>query len=138
MAKNNHIRVFIEKDKPKELVETADSVGEKLANQKLTTNQIRNIFGMVRQIKMSWSNDPTGSYRQAVLLKPKLAYQAQRVKERDFKRGAGFKDLENALEPALDAVIEAPEDKRQERFERLTDFFEAIVAYHKKHGGRES
>lgn len=133
----NHIRKFIEQDDPKSLVEAADAIGEKLAkNDKLTTSQIRALFGEVRRIKMNWTDEKDQekarqSYRQAVLLKPKLGYQAERMKSKTW----GVKTLENMLVPALDAVIEAPETERKRRFERVTDYFEAIVAYHRKHGG---
>jgi CRISPR-associated protein Csm2 len=132
-----NVRDFVEHDKPRELIETAESVGRTLATERLTTSQIRNIFGMVRQIKMSWLNDEQGSYRQAVLLKPKIAYQTERVKEKDKQRGRGMEALKDALDDALDAVIAAPQAERRIRFERVTDFLEAIVAYHKRHGGRE-
>lgn len=133
-----NVRDFIEQDKPKELIEEAESIGQQLATKKLTTSQIRNIFGMVRQIKMSWANDEAGSYRQAVLLKPKLAYQTERVKDKNRGQGEGMKVLKDALDEALDTMMDAPENnERRVRFERVTDFFEAIVAYHRQHGGRE-
>lgn len=127
-------RSFIENDRPKELIETAETLGKKLVDQGLATSQIRNIFGMVRQIKMNWSMDPNGSYRQAVLLKPKILYQAKRL-ENKVRNLSALLDTE--LVPALDAVIEAPDNAKQVRFERFTDFFEAVVAYHKKYGGKE-
>lgn len=136
LPKYTDIRKFIEQDDAKTLIEAADVIGFKLKQQRLTTSQIRNIFGTVRQIKMNWSDEEKGinSYRQAVLLKPKIGYQARRM-ERKTK---GLLTLERMLEPALDAVIEAPKDERKDRFDRLTDFLEAIVAYHKKHGGSDN
>lgn len=134
------IRRFIEQDDPKGLIEAADAIGEKLAKKdKLATSQIRSLFGEVRRIKMNWTDDKDAekarqSYRQAALLKPKLGYQAERMKNKT----GGVQTLEKMLVPALDVVIEAPENNRRERFERLTDYFEAIVAYHKKYGGREN
>lgn len=131
-----NIQDFIIHDKPKELIGAAESLGEKLKNQGLTTSQIRNLFGMVRQIKMNWSIDPTGSYRQAVLLKPKIWYQIKRLEK--IKR---LRDLPNLFEkefiPALDAVIDASDEDKKVRFERFTDYFEAVVAYHKRFGGEE-
>jgi CRISPR-associated protein Csm2 len=130
-----NVKEFIIHDRPKELIEAADSLGKKLVDQRLTTNQIRNLFGMVRQIKMTWSIDPAASYRQAVLLKPKIWYQARRIEN----KVRGLPDLlEREFIPALDAVIEAPEEAKQVRFERFTDYFEAVVAYHKRYGGKDS
>lgn len=131
-----NVQDFIIHDKPKELIGAAETLGKELKNQGLTTSQIRNLFGMVRQIKMNWSIDPKGSYRQAVLLKPKIWYQVKRLEETKKLRG-----LPNLLEkefiPALDAVIEASDDDKKVRFERFTDYFEAVVAYHKRFGGKE-
>jgi len=43
------------------------------------------------------------------------------------------------LNPALELLSEAniSQDQCFERFERFAEFFEAIVAYHKSHGGGE-
>lgn len=134
------IRSFIVNDDPKTLIETADAYGKWLASGEvsLTTSQLRNLFGAVRQIHMSWSNDPAGSYRQAVLLIPKFHYQAQRTFEKGGRGKLGLRELEKALIPALEAAI-APSDEqaRKERFSRATEYFEALVAYHKKHGGKD-
>lgn len=132
------IQNLITEDDPKALIEAAEEVGKKLARElNLTTNQIRNIFGTVRQIKMGWEGDPPGSYRRAVLLRPKLAYQAKRLNERGGRSRDALLEFEKVFGPALDAVIQSPENERKDRFERTTNFLEAIVAYHKKYGGAE-
>lgn len=116
------------------LVETAKVWGEYLAAQKLTTSQIRTIFGQVRQIEMSWPSDVQDpeqarkSQRDLILLKPKLAYQAQRDAEKTKTRPV--RQLEQILAPAIDLV----QDDRQ-NFQRFVDFFEAILAYHRSAGG---
>jgi len=110
------------------LVQRAEEIGKSLARQ-LTTSQIRNIFGTVRQIEMSWSPQATEreqqwAARQFMLLKPKLAYQAKR------ERGRGVEQLAEVLIPAIDMV-----GGDRERFQRFVDFFEAILAYHTAYGG---
>ncbi len=115
------------------LVDTAEEVGGLLARQ-LTTSQIRNIFGEVRRIQMSWSAAATkekadAAFRNVVLLQPKLAYQAKR------ERGRGAEELQLVLNPCIDEIRKAPEDKRHLYFTRFVDFFEAILAYHKAAGG---
>lgn len=81
-------------------------------------------------IEMNWRSKPEDSYRQAVLLKPKLGYAAAR------ERGQGMQDLETVLGPALSAMMEGADiQEKHLRFGRFVDFFEAILAYHKKHGG---
>ncbi len=117
------------------LVKLADRVGETLAEQKLTTSQIRNVFGTVRQIQMRWPTAPEKSYREAVLLRPKLAYFAEREKKSKGGGSAGMETLQLVLEPALKLLSDNGEPNR-ERFERFAELFEAIVAYHKKHGGK--
>ncbi|GAB4282347.1 MAG: type III-A CRISPR-associated protein Csm2 [Candidatus Promineifilaceae bacterium] len=110
------------------LVKVADSLGEQLGRQ-LTTSQIRNIFGTVRQIEMSWSpqadeEEQKWAARQLMLLKPKLAYQAKR------ERGRGVTMLAEVLTPAIDMV-----GNDRQKFQNFVDFFEAILAYHSAHGG---
>lgn len=130
-AESISIKSIIVDGNVSELVTTADQLGEKLAGEGLSTSQMRNVFGRVRQIEMNWNQNPDGSYRQAILLKPKLAYFAKR----DAKMGP----LERVLAPALDLVQEAGQDQeeRHRRFLRFTEFFEAILAYHKKYGGKD-
>ncbi|MEA3375527.1 MAG: type III-A CRISPR-associated protein Csm2 [Chloroflexota bacterium] len=113
-------------------VEQAEALGKNLARQ-LSTSQIRNIFGTVRRIEMTWPDDPQddAEHRQAkqakrdlLLLKPKMAYQAKR------ERGRGVKTLTDVLTDAIDLV-----DGDRQRFQHFVDFFEATLAYHKAHGG---
>lgn len=117
------------------LVDTAKEVGNSLARQ-LTTSQIRNIFGEVRRIQMSWPPDAANdkvkaneAFRSVVLLQPKLAYQARR------ERGRGVEELQMVLDPCIEEIRRAPEDRRRLYFTRFVDFFEAILAYHKAAGG---
>ncbi len=125
------VRALVINDKPEDLVKWADQMGQRIARQ-ITTSQIRNIFGTVRQIEMNWRSKPddSKSYRQAVLLKPKIGYAAAR------ERGQGMKDLEAVLRPGLDAMMEGKTmDEKRDRFMRFAEFCEAILAYHKKYGG---
>jgi CRISPR-associated protein Csm2 len=119
------------------LVQWADKVGKELAQQRLTSSQIRNVFGTVRQIQLRWDKPGSATepqaFRDAILLQPKLAYFAER--EKRAKGGTlGMDTLQRVLQPALVLVGEGGQPRR-ERFERFAEFFEAIVAYHKKYGG---
>lgn len=122
------------------LVELADKVGLTLKNQNLTTSQMRNVFGTVRQIQMRWSTDSAKSYRDAVLLRPKLAYFAEREKRAKGGGSVGMETLQKVLEPALKLLNkgDVTDEERQKRFDRFAELFEAIVAYHKKYGGRNN
>lgn len=118
------------------LVTWADRLGRGLAqNERLTTAQVRSFFGTVRQIEAEVQpgeaelQDTT--YRKLVLLKPKLAYQAQR--EINNRKGEGVLRLSEVLAPAIESV-----GRDAECFRHFVEFFEAILAYHKAAGGRES
>jgi len=123
------VQRIISQEDPETLVQSAKDIGRALATQ-VTSNQIRNIFGTARQIELRWENDPIGAYRDAVLLRPKIGYLAKR------ERGRGMADLEDVLIPALEEVSRGTGDReRHIRYKRFVEFFEAIVAYHKKFGG---
>ena len=106
----------------KKLVEDAEKLGELLGKEKrkggtgMTTSQIRNIFSEVKKMEFN-------KYK-IELIRPKLAYTAGRHHE------------VVPLQEVLDAAIkEIDEDKG--KFDRFKDFFEAIVAYHRKWGGKD-
>lgn len=123
------IERIIAQGEPEILVKWAEDIGKAIARQ-VTTNQLRNVFGTARQIQLRWPNDAQAAYRDAVLLRPKLGYLAKR------ERGRGMEDLQRVLVPALEVMSQGKDMKeRQERFSRFVDFLEAIVAYHKAHGG---
>ena len=120
----------------KQLVIWADRLGRGLAqNERLTTSQVRGFFGAVRQIEgevgLGAKELTDAAHRSLVLLKPKLAYQAQR--EIDNRKGEGVMRLKEVLNPSIDLV-----GRDAQRFRHFVDFFEAILAYHKAAGGRES
>jgi len=121
------------------LVNEADRVGEALGKAGLTTSQIRNIFGTARQIQMRWgkagSDTESKSYRDAVLLRPKMHYLAKRAEK--GKKAEGMLILQEVLEPALKLIAENGKPVF-DRYNHFMDFFEAIVAYHAKHGGKAS
>lgn len=120
------------------LVNAAEKTGAALAQQfRLTTSQVRSIFGTVRQIEMDWlhtsRNVPSDAdynererraKRELLLLKPRIAYQAKR------ERGQGVSELAQVLTPAIDLINNDPQ-----RFRNFVDFFEAILAYHRANGG---
>ena len=116
------------------LIEVAESIGRHLARN-VTTSQIRNIFGTVRTIEQdvkTLEDDqqlPIQVQRDLQMLRPKLAYQYGRIQKRDEKEGMGA--LTGILSEAIALV---GSDVR--RFRNFMDFFEAILAYHRRYGGR--
>lgn len=121
---DHQIREIITEDNPKLLVDKADEIGRSLKDS-LSKSQIRGIFGTVRQIEMNWKgeSDQAASYRQLLMLKPKLQYQAARNEE--------VQPLADVLDQAIDYVGDD-----RDRFGRFVDFFEAILAYHTAAGGK--
>ena len=111
------------------LVRFAEQTANRLKKNGLKTSQIRNIFTEVRQIQALWNRDPDRAVRRLSMLRPKLAYQAKRVPE--------VKGLKDVLTEAIDQVVQSPNEVRDQRFQRLVDLFEAILAYHKAYGGRD-
>lgn len=103
-----------------DLVKAADAIGQELVGRRLTTSQIRNIYGAVKKIQMKGKEIDSHKLQ---MLKPKLAYAAKR-------HGGGVDCLRNVLTQAIDMV---GQDKQ--KFGRFVDFFEAILAYHKSYGG---
>ena len=132
----NDLKVIItDPEGAKLLVQRADELGKEFYHKRLTTNQIRALFGEVRRIQAQWlspgasAEDKRQARRQFILLQPKMRYRA-----RSGKRVVG--DLVNVLQPALQLVIDEPdEDRQQQNFQRFVDFFEAILAYHRGYGG---
>lgn len=128
--------IIIEGD-AKELVIQAETIGKKLAQEKLTTNQIRAIFGTVRKIEMDWNDSAhiirqQQAQRQLILLKPKMAFRANK----ETNQARGLKSLTKVLGDSIDLVMEEKAVNKQERFGRFVEFFEAILAYHSVAGGK--
>lgn len=111
------------------IVKHADTLGSELARP-LTTAQIRALFGEVRQIQGQMSIEHKKAWRRLHLLKPKIAYRVRRA------TGQGVRMLADVLNPALDEVLKAKDESMQKAyFKNFVEFFEAILAYHKFHGG---
>ncbi len=109
-----------------ELVTFAQQAADRLVKNNLTRSQIRTVFTEVRQIEAQWGK--AEAVRRLNMLKPKLAYQTARSNSVDY--------LREVLSEAIDEVVQSPADKRDERFQRFVDLFEAILAYHRAKGGR--
>lgn len=107
------------------LVEYAEEVGDFLANKvRLKTSQIRRFLDAVTRIKSkSFGNKDVDFERESLLLRPKLAYAAGRQDQ--------VKPLMAVLDPCMRKV------KGEEDFLNFARFVEAIIAYHRYHGGRD-
>lgn len=135
--------IITDPDGAEMLVRVADRLGKHFASgkerEKLSTSQIRALFGEVRQIEAEWQmeNMRARAKRRLILLKPKMAYRAEREKKR------AVRELVAVLSPAVDLVVQAADstpgargkDTLDGNFQRFVEFFEAILAYHKAYGG---
>lgn len=121
----DEIKSFIQRDDTaKQMVKFAEDLASRIKD--VTTSQIRSAYGTVKKLEMQ-SDFTEKSYRELLLLKPKLAYARKRSQKERI-----FQELENALSVAIDSI----DVKQPETFKRFCNFFEAILAYHKAAGGR--
>lgn len=133
--------IVTDPDGAETLVRWAENLGQYLKNAGLATNQIRSLFGEVRQIQAEWSIESRHDHarRRLILLKPKMAYRARK------ERGKAVEELVSVLRPAVDLVTKGDRRKTdqprgsantmEDNFDRFVEFFEAILAYHKAYGG---
>ena len=113
----------------------AQDFGNYLAKNKLTTSQIRNVFGEVKRIQLSGFNNKKTDFH---LFKPKIAYSTRRAEDKakgDQKQA--FRDFREILNKAHEAV-EPEEANSESRFQNFVDFLEAILAFHKAAGGKDN
>ncbi len=113
----------------KAIVQWAEVLARKLKVQDLGKTQVRSVFDELCHIESLFEKKKhEDALHRLHLLKPRLIYQTARI--------SGLAPLVKVLERAIDEVVnaETKEDKR-ERFRRLMEFAEAVVAYHKAYGG---
>jgi CRISPR-associated protein Csm2 len=128
----------------RDLVQDAEKLGEDLKQNRLETNQVRKFLDAVKRIKANLVDEvseeqnlpkpkPVEQVKKnqklseanlidIVLLKPKLAYAAARQRSAE--------PLQSVLNVSIDRV------HTETDFERLVQFVESIIAYHKAAGGK--
>ena len=104
------------------LVERADGIGRELKDKSVTTSQIRNFLDEVNRIEAE-NRRSKGSFdeSQVVFLDIQLAYAAGREDK--------LKDFARLFSTAIKQV------RSREDFDRFVKFTQAVVAYHRFHGG---
>jgi CRISPR-associated protein Csm2 len=100
-----------------EIEEQSRSGNRRRKEKELTTSQIRNIFDVIQRMTKYDEN-------KLQLLRPKLAYLAGR-------HGGRVKEFQTLIEKCLPLVTD------DTTFTNFKNFIEAIVAYHKFHGGTD-
>lgn len=94
----------------------------------VTTSQIRQIFGKLKSIEAKGYGSPA-QRSEFMMLKPLIAYAAGRHNK------TGLAKLKERVSWGIDAVLEGTAEDELQRFKNFCLLFEAILAYHKAHGG---
>lgn len=103
--------------------------GRDIIEAEMTTSQVRKFFGEVKRLQMTDFDDS-----KFVMLKPKLAYAVGRAKKNVRAKNYNIARFEEVISKAIDTVLNNKTERaRQIAFKNFVDFFEAIVAYHKKY-----
>ena len=103
--------------------------GRDIIDAEMTTSQVRKFFGEVKRLQMTDFDES-----KFVMLKPKLAYAVGRAKKNIRARNYNIARFEEVISKAIDTVLNnKTKEARQVAFKNFVDFFEAIVAYHKKY-----
>lgn len=102
---------------PEKFVDLTERLGKDCRNKGVSTSQIRAVFSRVQNLP----NDYERAERSLQLLRPKLAYQQGRHSEL------------SELQEVLDEMIQRVSTDGQ--LKNFKQFFEAVLAYHKAHGG---
>lgn len=120
--KEPEIRKWVQEGIDEHAISFAEEYGRYLADNRMTTSQIRNVFGEIRRIQMNGFDKERTNF---LLLKPKLAYTAKRHNTPVLINFFEFYKV------AASAV------SGEEEYGHLVNLLEAILAYHKYAGGKE-
>ncbi|MBW2096564.1 MAG: type III-A CRISPR-associated protein Csm2 [Deltaproteobacteria bacterium] len=143
-----HVEEWVKNGPNNDLIEEVDNFGEYIAktlaaakiiigighrekkvDESVTTSQIRQIFGKLKSIEAKgYGND--GTRTEFIMLKPLLAYTAGRHNK------TGMERLKERVTWGIDAVLNGEGQEEVLRFKNFCKLFEAILAYHKAHGGK--
>lgn len=127
-GKDESIKKWVRNEIDKDTVTFADVFGKELKEGELTTSQIRIVFGEMRRIQLNKYVPEKTSF---ILLKPKLAYAVKRHNKK------GLTDFYKFFSIAYDAVDTKDDENGAKHFGNMMQLMEAVLAYHKYHGGRE-
>ncbi len=101
----------------------AEKAGKELKELKLSSSQIRNIYGEMKRIQLGDFGKLKTSF---LLLKPKLAYNVGRISD-----NAGLKVFQKIFDMCYQHV---GDDSK--KFGNFCSVIEAIIAYHRSFGGK--
>ncbi|MEO0266294.1 MAG: type III-A CRISPR-associated protein Csm2 [candidate division WOR-3 bacterium] len=121
----NMKELFKDPERLNELISKIDRFTSDI-NKDVATSQIRKFYERVRkleqEVRQAETRDSAEIRRRLILLKPLLAYAVGRNKK-----------ISCLAEVIFDAIDRT---KDEEDFKSFVEFFQAIVAYHRFHGGK--
>ena len=115
--------------------EEINSIGDtqgKAFSRDVRTSQLRTFYSAVNRIRVRFQQEHSFTSpveRSLILLKPKLAYAAGRHPRQ-------LKAFQSFMVQAIDGVVKS--NDKEKALNNFFDLLEAVVAYHKFHGGREN
>lgn len=117
------------------LLEYANSFGEFLkqdvGTKALTTSQIRRFFGEIRRIEADYHN----LRAQIIMISPKLAYAVGRDLDKNGRAKSKIHEFYIEIKSGLSFIRYGDLNHEESDFKNFVKVVEAIVAYHKFHGG---
>ncbi len=108
------------------LIAEAEQFGKKLKERGLTTSQIRQVFTKLKAIEAKGFSG--ANKLEFLMLKPYLAYAAG--------RHSSVRPLKKIIDFGIDSVVADDKLNEQTKFKNFCKLFEAILAYHRAHGGK--
>lgn len=130
--------------KPEQIVEYCKINGERFVQEEVTSSQLRNVFSKIVSIRTFYNTqyskfeNPKSFFekikRDIVLLKPKLAYSANKLKSFQSEMIKLIDITVNSIEQELNQNQEGTF-----KLKSLDNFFtivEGFIAYHKFYGGK--
>ena len=114
----NHSSVILQKSDIERFIQYSEQFGILCQRKRVTTTQIRRIFQEVKRLP----NEFEKSKVDLNLLRPKLAYQKGRFSE--------LTDIQKLFDHLIKNIHTDLE------LANFKEFFEAIICYHKAHGGK--
>jgi CRISPR-associated protein Csm2 len=111
---------------------SANDLGKFLVDGQMTRTQIRNFFGELRRIEARGAGNSAEQIRH---LHHKLCYTKAKLDEQHVSPEVTTA-FQKVLEKGLQAIPDPPEPI-EAPFSRFVSYFEAVLAYHRYHGGRE-
>lgn len=120
------VKTWVENGPSPQLLEDTRMLGKRLAEKRLTTSQIRQVFTKLKAIEAKGYQDQKIEF---MMLKPFLAYAAGR------QNNDGLREFKERMTSGIEAVIGGDTAGESQRFKNFCKLFEAVLAYHKAHGG---